>query len=54
MKKFLNSGTLAIMIFGLGPFALLLWSFGFDGESVFVLWLIASFVVKITVRSGKE
>lgn len=53
MKKLLNSGTLAVMLLGIGPFALLFWSLGVSGEIVFTLWVVAGIIIKLTMGSKK-
>ncbi|MET3126261.1 putative membrane protein YphA (DoxX/SURF4 family) [Arcicella rosea] len=54
MKTILNSGTLAIMIFGIGPFALLLWSFGMDGEIVLGLWVVSGILTKVFIVNRRK
>ena len=54
MKKLLNSGTLAVMIFGLGPIALLFVVLGVSGEIMFEIWVIAGIIIKFTINTKKD
>lgn len=54
MKRLLNSGTLAVMIFSIGPFALLFWALGVSGELIITLWLVSGIIIKFTMNSKKE
>lgn len=54
MKKILNSGTLAVMFFGIGPFALLFWFLGVSGELILGLCLISGIIIKFTMNSKNE
>ena len=54
MKKLLNSGTLAVMIFGFGPFALGIWAAtDISGGVVIMFWIIAGVILKLTMSSQK-
>jgi hypothetical protein len=54
MKKFLNSGTLAVMILGFGPFALGVWAAtDISGGVVIMFWIIAGIILKLTMSSKK-
>ena len=48
------SGKFAIILFGLGPIALLLWAIGIPSEAIFLLVVIAAFLIIFFVKSDSK
>ena len=54
MKRILNSRTLAILVFGIGPLALLFWALGANGELVLGFWLVLGVIIKFAMASQND